>query len=161
MANLKQIEEHLRAKKLRYEVIDLGGEVFTVEGVSKAGVDEDEIVKTLIVRVNGNPSISGISGSIRFAALAVRGKDRLDFKKIRKLFGSKSGFAKAEEVLKVCKVPIGAVCPILLGIPLIFDRKVMDLKRVHMGSGDLTRGLEMDFKDLLRAVDKYQVEDLV
>src|SRR3989338_9852355 len=150
MANLKQIEEYLRAKKLPYELIDLGGQVFTVEGVKEVGVLEDQIVKTLIIRTNDN-----------LVALAVRGKDRVDFKKIRKLFGSKSGLAKPEEVLKVCKVSIGAVCPILLDIPLIFDRKVMDLKRIHMGSGDLTKGLEMDFADLLKAVGEYQIEDLV
>src|SRR3989344_4105718 len=150
MANLKQLEKHLKSNKLPHKIIDLGGEVFTVEGVSKTGIDEDEIVKTLIIRTNDNS-----------VALAVRGKDRVDFKKIRKLFGSKSGLAKPEEVLKVCKVSIGAVCPILLDIPLIFDRKVMDLKRIHMGSGDLTKGLEMQLSDLLKAVDKYQVEDLV
>src|SRR3989344_5426787 len=157
MANLKQIEKHLQAKKLSYELIDLGGDlpagkagVFTVKGVKETGVLEDEIVKTLIIRTNDN-----------FVALAVRGKDRVDFKKVRKLFGSKSGLAKPEEVLKVCKVSIGAVCPLLLDIPLIFDRKVMDLKRIHMGSGDLTKGLEMQLSDLLKAVDKYQVEDLV
>jgi len=150
MANLKQIEEYLRAKKLSYEVIDLGGEVFTVKGVKEAGVLEDEIVKTLIIRSGDG-----------FKALAVRGKDRVDFKKIRKLFGSKSGLARADEVEKVVKVPVGAVCPILLDIPLIFDRRIMDLKRVHMGSGDLTKGLEMDFADLLKAVGEYQIEDLV
>src|SRR3989344_6881925 len=159
MANLKQIEKHLKSDKLPYKIIDLGGEVFTVEGVKETGVLEDEIVKTLIIRVNGNPSISGISGSIRFVALAIRGKDRVDFKKIRKLFGSKSGLARADEVEKVVKVPVGAVCPILLDIPLIFDRRVMDLKHVNMGSGDLTKGLEMDFADLLKAVGEYQIED--
>ena len=150
MANLKQIEEYLRAKKLPYELIDLGGQVFTVEGVKEVGVLEDQIVKTLIIRTNDN-----------LVALAVRGKDRVDFKKIRKLFGSKSGLARANEVEKVVKVPIGAVCPILLDIPLIFDQKVMDLKHVNMGSGDSTRGLEMDFADLLNAVGEYQIEDLV
>src|SRR3989338_5039454 len=150
MANLKQIEEYLRAKKLPYELIDLGGQVFTVEGVKEVGVLEDQIVKTLIIRTNDN-----------LVALAVRGKDRVDFKKIRKLFGSKSGLARANEVEKVVKVPIGAVCPILLDIPLIFDEKVMKLKHVNMGSGDLRMGLEMDLRDLLKAVVEYQVEDLV
>ena len=150
MANLKQIEKFLKSKKIPYEVIDLGGEIYTVQGVKDIGVNEDEIVKTLVIRTNSG-----------FVALAVRGRDRVDFKKVRKLFGSKSELAKADEVLRICKVPVGAVCPILLDVPVYFDREVMDLKQVNMGSGDLTKGLEMEFLDLLKAVGDYRIEDLV
>lgn len=150
MANLVQIEKHLKSKKLPYKTVDLGGEVFTVEGVSKTGVNKDEIVKTLIVKTNNN-----------LIALVVRGRDRVDFKKVRRLFGGKSELAKSDEVLKVTKVPVGAVCPILLNVPLIFDQHVMKLKRVSIGSGDLTKELEMDFADFLKAVGENQVEDLV
>jgi len=149
MANLEQVQKHLTSKQLHYKVIDLGREVFTVKGVSETGVDADCIVKTLIVRTNND-----------FMALAVRGKDRIDFKKVRRLFGSKSELAKPEEVRKVIGAPVGAICPILVGIPLYFDRKVMDLKHVNMGSGDLKKGLEMEFPDLLKAVGKYEAEDL-
>lgn len=150
MANLKQIKKYLDSQSLGYEIVDLGDEVFTVEGVKKSGINEDKIVKTLIVRTNQG-----------FVALVARGKDRVDFKKVRKLFGGKSELAKPEEVLKVAKVVVGAVCPILLEVPVIFDRKVMKLPRVHMGSGDLTCGLEMELRDLLKAVGEYKVEDLV
>ena len=154
MANLFQIEKYLRKKKIPYKVVDLGGEVFTVDDVKKTGVEEDEIVKTLIVRVER-------LNKTQFVALAVRGRDRVDFKKVRRLFGNKGELARSEEVQKIIGVPIGAVCPILLEIPLYFDRKVMSLKHVNMGSGDLTKGLEMDLADLLEVVGKYKVEDLV
>lgn len=150
MANLSQIEKYLKKKKIPYQVVDLGGEVFTVKGVTEVGVTEDEIIKTLIVKTNDG-----------FVALAVKGQDRVDFKKVRKLFGNKSELARPEEVQKMVGVPIGAVCPILVGVPLYFDRRVMDLVHVNMGSGDLRHGLEMDFSDLLKAVGKYKVEDLV
>ncbi len=150
MADLKQIENYLERRKLPYKLIDLDQEAFTVADVVQAGVSEDEVVKTLVVRVGPN----------KFVALALRGSDRIDFKKVRKLFGSKSEFAKPDEVLKVVGVPVGAVCPILLEIPLYFDRKVMGLDKVHMGSGDLARGLEMRLSDLLKAVEKYEVLDL-
>ena len=150
MANLSQIEEFLKAKQISHQIVDLGGEVLTVDQVKKTGVKEDEIVKTLIIKTNND-----------FIVLAVRGCDRVDFKKVRRLFGSKSDLAKPEEVLKAVGVPIGAVCPILVGVPLYFDRRVMDLSHVNMGSGDLRHGLEMDFSDLLKVVGKYKVEDLV
>ncbi len=150
MANLIQIKKFLDKLGLHYKIVDLGGEIFTVRGVSETGVDKNEIVKTLVVRPNSG-----------FITLAVRGKDRIDFKKVRRLFGAKSELAKPEEVKRVIGVPIGAVCPILIEMPLYFDRKVMDLKHVNMGSGDLTKGLEMELEDLLKAVGKYKVEDLV
>ncbi len=149
MAKLEQIEKHLRQQNLLYKVVDLESEAFTVGDVVKSGIDEDEVVKTLIVRANQG-----------FVALALRGKDRLDFKKVRKLLGSKAELAKPDEVLKVVGVPIGAVCPVLVGIPLYFDKKVMDLENVHMGPGDLMHGLEMKLSDLIKAVGDYLIEDL-
>lgn len=150
MANLIQIQHYLDSQKLLYKVINLEKEAFTVGDVLEAGIAEDEVVKTLVVRTNRD-----------FIAIAVRGKDRVDFKKVRKLFGSRSELAKPDEVLKVVGVSIGAVCPVEIGIPLCFDNKVMDLENVHMGSGDLMHGLEMKLKDLLKAVGHYKVEDLI
>lgn len=161
MANLVQIEKYLRYKKLPYKVIDLGTEIFTVKGVVEAGVDEEEIVKTLVVKLQNTQRSQH---KMQFVALAVRGKDRVDFKKVRKLFGLSTSLgvncelAKADEVKKVVGVPIGAVCPILLKIPIYIDRKVMDLNTVNLGSGDLKKGLEMKLADLLEAIGKYQVE---
>ena len=176
MANLEQIQNYLQLQKLSFKIVVIGREAFTVEDVVRAGIDEDEIVKTLIIRINGIPSTQFVrsghstlrnesSGSdskrsTRFVALALCGNDRVDFKKVRRLFGSKSELAKPEEVLRVVGVPIGAVCPVLVGIPLYFDRKVMDLRNAHMGSGDLKHGLEMELLDLLKACGDYEVSDL-
>ncbi len=156
MANLKQIERFLKDKKIAYEVIDLGGEVFTVDEVKKSGVKEGDIVKTLVIRVDDD-----------FVALAVRGQDRLDFRKVRKHFGPSTSLrvncelAKPEEVEKAVGVPVGAVCPILIGLPLYIDKEVMELAHINMGSGDLKFGLEMEFADFLKAIEEFQVEDLV
>ena len=104
---------------------------------------------------------------MQFLVLVVRGSDRVDFKKVRKCFGPSTSLrvncelAKPDEVLRVCGVPIGAVCPILLNIPVVFDRRVVDLVHVNLGSGDLTKGLEMELADLFKAVSDYKIEDLV
>ncbi|MFI5241035.1 MAG: aminoacyl-tRNA deacylase [Microgenomates group bacterium] len=151
MAKLKEIENHLNKLHLPYKVKNLGGEVFTVATKAKAlGIREEDVVKTLIVRTNDG-----------FAALAVRGSDKVDFKKARKLLGSKCELAREDEVLKVAGVPIGAVCPILLSVPIYIDRNVLKLNNVHMGSGDLQNGLEMKFSDLLIAIGNYKSAILV
>lgn len=150
MADLAKIEKYLKSLGVSWRTVDLGGKVFRVDQVIDAGVSAEEIVKTLIVKTNHG-----------FVALALRGKDRVDFKKVRRLFGSKSQLAKPEEVGEIAGVPVGAVCPVAIEVPLIFDRKVMELERVNLGSGDLTKGLEMNLTDLLKAVGDYKVENLV
>lgn len=146
MANLTQIQEYLQHKKLPYKTVKLTEKVYKVSDVVKSGIDLACVVKTLVVRTNDG-----------FIALALRGNDRVDFKKVRVKFGSKSELAKPDEVLEVVGVPIGAVCPILLEVPIYIDKKVMSLKNVHMGSGDLEYGLEMSLHNLLGAVSKYEV----
>lgn len=159
MANLEQIKKYLLAQKLPFKAVKLEGKAYTVEDVVRSGIRLEDVVKTLIVRIERGPSTHSVrSGSTSFVALALRGNDRVDFKKIRAKFGSKSELAKPEEVLKVVGVPIGAVCPILLDVPLYVGDKVMELKNVHMGSGDLKYGLEMNLTDFLEAVHGYRVE---
>lgn len=164
MANLVKIEKHLKKLCIEYGIIELGADlpagkagIFRVEDVIKAGVRADQIVKTLLVR-----SIfkRGLKFETDFVACAVRGADRLNFKKVKRLFGTKAELARPEEVLKVVGVPVGAVCPIEIGVPVYFDPKVLKLKNVNLGSGDLTKGLDMTLEDLLKAVGKYETADL-
>lgn len=157
MANFIQIEKYLMKQKIPYEIIDLGGEVFRVEDVVKVGIKAEEIVKTLIVRCEKD-SIRGMQ--TKYVALALRGGDRLDFKKVRRIFGGKATLASADEVKKVIGVPIGAVCPIQVGISVYLDKLAMSLVKVNMGSGDLTKGLDMKFADLLKAIGEYVLADL-
>jgi prolyl-tRNA editing enzyme YbaK/EbsC (Cys-tRNA(Pro) deacylase) len=154
--------------KLPYKIIDLGGEIFRVEDVIKVGVDPNEVVKTLVVKSVVKPTFAkasdgwrGLEFKTEYNALVLRGKDRLDFKKVRRILGQKTDFAKPDEVLKLVGVSVGAVCPIEIGIPLYFDKKVLELENVNLGSGDLTRGLDMKLEDLQKAVGNYVTADLV
>ncbi|MBI4037860.1 YbaK/EbsC family protein [Candidatus Curtissbacteria bacterium] len=157
MASLVQIEKFLLSKNIPYKIIDLGGEVFRVDEVVRVGINPDEILKTLVVRFEKD-TIKGMQK--KYAALALRGKDRLDFKKVRRVFGGKATLASADEVLEIAGVPIGAVCPIGIGVPVYFDEKAMKLELVNMGSGDLTKGLDMTFKDLLKVIADYKIIDV-
>ena len=150
-------EKFLKQRKIRHKISDLGGEVYKVEDVIKVGVNPDEILKTLIIRLTVKERLEFKD---KYFALVLRGKDRVDFKKVRRLFGGKSELAKADDVQKVAGVPVGAVCPILLDIPIYIDRVAMGLKHVNMGSGDLTKELEMDLKDFLSAIGEYEVVNL-
>ena len=158
MANFLKIEQYLEKQGIDYKIIDLGAEIFRVEDVVKAGVNPEEVVKTLLIR---SVVKRGLEFKTEFNALAVRGRDRLDFKKVRRIFGPKTDLAKPEEVKEVVGVPVGAVCPIEIGVPVYFDNSVLKLKNVNLGSGDLTKGLDMILEDLLKAVGEFEVKELV
>ena len=87
MANLSQIRQYLQKNKIKHKVSDLGGEVYKVEDVIKVGVNPDEILKTLIVRSNVK---EGLEFKDKYFAFVLRGKDRVDFKKVRRLLGGPS-----------------------------------------------------------------------
>lgn len=62
--------------------------------------------------------------------------------------------------MKIAGVEFGAVCPILLGIPIVIDRKVAELEKVNMGSGDLLKGIELNLEDLLKALPEHKIEEV-
>lgn len=164
MANLADIKEYLNQSDVPYKIVDVGTNIFNAEAIKESGVNPDEVIKTLIIRIPSEQSDQKIERSFKesaFLALVVRGRDRVDFKKVRALYGKKSEFAKPRKVKEIVGVPVGAVCPVLLEVPLVVDRVVLDLEKVHMGSGELNKGLEMNANDFLQVIGTYTVEDLV
>lgn len=146
MAKFDQIEDYLQQKGIKYKVIDLPGTAVSVEDVvrlSNGQVREEEIIKTLIVKNKAG----------EFVGCVLQGKDRLKREVMDRL-------ATKEEVLQIAGVGVGAVCPVLLGIPLLIDTKVAKLKKVNMGSGDHLKGLEMEFEGLLKSLEDFRIEEI-
>lgn len=146
MAKFKVIEKLLKDKKIDYKIIDLPSVAISVDDVvrlSDGQIKEEEIVKTLVVKTRKGESIACI----------LKGRDKLKVEVMERL-------ATKEEILEIAQVEPGAVCPILIGIPIIIDHKVTKLKRINMGSGDHLKGLEMDFLDLVRVLSDYQIKEI-
>lgn len=146
MAKFDQIENYLKQKGVGYKVINLPDTAVSVEDVvrlTNGQIREEEIIKTLIVKNKQG----------EFIACVLQGKDRLKREVMERL-------ATKEEVFQIAGVEIGAVCPILLGIPLLIDTKVARLQRVNMGSGDHLKGLEMDFEGLLKSLQDFRIEEI-
>ena len=146
MAKFREIEKFLKEKKIKFQVIDLPGVAISVADVirlSNGQVKPEEIVKTLIVKDKAG----------NFVACLLKGEDRLKREVMERL-------ATKEEILEIARVEIGAVCPILLGIPILIDNKATQLKRVNMGSGNHLKGLEMDFGDLIKVLPEYTIGEI-
>ncbi|MBI4193077.1 MAG: YbaK/EbsC family protein [Candidatus Colwellbacteria bacterium] len=140
------IEHLLREKGVPYALIPLAKQAFTVEDVVKyAGVPvpRDEICKTIITEGEK-------SGKRR--AIFLRGGDRIDRAKAKRIFGESVGMADADGVREASSVEPGAVCPFMLRVPLYVDERVLRLHKANSGSGDLRHGLEFTLENFKKAV---------
>jgi prolyl-tRNA editing enzyme YbaK/EbsC (Cys-tRNA(Pro) deacylase) len=145
-----EVENILKEKGISYRLIALSQEAFTVDDViayADQSVDPEEICKTIIIAGKKSGKKIGIF---------LRGKDKLDFGVIKKVFGEEMGIATAREVRETSGVEPGAVCPFLLKVPLYLDENVSRMGRINSGSGHHLFGLEFNFNDLGKAV-KYTV----
>lgn len=141
----------LKKKNICFRIINLKAKALTVEDVikySQGDVKPDEICKTIIVKGEED----------NFHALFLLGSNRIDFGKVKTLLG-KVRIASQEEVKSASGVEPGAVCPLLLSIPIIIDRKVFSKEKINFGSGDHLYGIEMKTEDLDRII-KFDVEEI-
>jgi len=138
------VEDILEGAGVEYRVIELTDRAVSVEDVvrfSKEDINPGEICKTIIVKSKAG-----------FTALFLRGSDRVSFKKLRGVTG-KARIASSEDVMEITGVMPGAVCPLLVPVPVIVDWKLLALDRVNFGSGDHLYGVEMKSADLYRVMD--------
>jgi prolyl-tRNA editing enzyme YbaK/EbsC (Cys-tRNA(Pro) deacylase) len=144
------VEEILEGAGVEYRVMELTDRAVSVEDVvrfSKEDINPGEICKTIIVKSKAG-----------FTALFLKGSDRVSFKKLRGVTG-KAHIAPPEDVMEITGVMPGAVCPLLVPVPVIVDWKLLALDKVNFGSGDHLYGLEMKSADLNRVMD-FTVADI-
>lgn len=140
----------LDEKGVDYRLIELSDRAVTVEDVvryAKDGVDPDEICKTIVLKDRDR----------RMHAVFLRGRDRIDFRKLRGVIG-KASVAAPDEVEEATGFKPGAVCPLTLDIPLYVDERVFDVEKVNFGSGNHLYGIELASRDLAKVMD-FKVVD--
>ena len=145
------VVKFLREKNVPFRLITLKAPAMTVADVTtyaQEPVNVDEICKTIITR--------GKSG--KYYGVFLVGIDKVDWGKLKQVVGENIEIAKADEVLRVTGTELGAVCAVLLKIPLYVDQRVLDKEKVNFGSGDLLHGLEMSPKDLVTCMNSPVVD---
>ncbi len=98
-----------------------------------------------------------IDGS-QLVLVAVRGADRIDYKKLAAHFGVNRRQVKTlapEQVSAELQVEPGAVAPIILSSTqqLIIDQAVSKMPLIHTGSGRFSETIAIDPKQLISACD--------
>ena len=143
--------EILLEKGIPYRIIELSEKAISVKDVieySKSRINPEEICKTIIVK-DKNREKYGIF---------LRGSDKIDFKKLRKILG-KVSIASLEEVKEFTGVEPGSVCPLTLGTPILMDVRVLSLEKINFGSGSHLYGIELNTSDLNKIIN-YQIKDI-
>lgn len=143
------VEELLIEADVEYRIIELEARAISVDDVieySKEPINPDEICKTILVKRKN-----------QYHGIFLRGADQIDFKKLKTLIG-KSSIASRDEVKKISGVDTGAVCPLLLDVPVFVDKRVLDLEKLNFGSGNHLYGVEIKSGDLSRVLE-YSVAD--
>lgn len=145
-----RVQDILDEKHVPFRLIELKDRAVSVDDVieySITEIDPEQICKTILVK-----------SKKQFYALFLRGSDKVDFKKLKSVIG-KSSIASKDEVIAVTGVEPGAVCPVLLDIPLIVDERVLSLERLNFGSGNHLYGIEIASSDLGRVMG-YRLADV-
>jgi len=142
----------LEERGIGYRLIELRKKAFSVADVikyAKEKIDPDEICKTIVLEDEKGSK----------CAVLLLGKHKIDFTKANKSTGQRLSIVNPEGVKKATGVEPGAVCPILLRIPLFVDRRVLEKEKINFGSGDHLYGLEVSTKDLEK-IANFMVVDV-
>ena len=126
------------------ELISPGGTTPTVEQAAAAlGVRPEQVVKSLLFLVDGNPCL-----------VIVRGTSRVKTGKLLKVLAAREArLATKSEVEEITGFPVGGTPPfghrVLLSV--LIDRGVLEVEEVYAGGGDTDVMLRIRASDLLQA----------
>lgn len=140
-------------RRINYRIIELKEKAISVEDVikySKEKIDSNEICKTILLKDKDG---------LNYAMFLI-GNHRIDFSKVKRIIGKKVDIMSYEEVKKVTGIELGAICPILLEMPIFIDKRVFERTKINFGSGDHLYGLEMSPRDLSKIID-FKIVDII
>lgn len=142
----------LEGKGIEYRLIELADRSITSGDVirhSKGELNPDEICKTIVVTDERGCNY----------AIFLLGDQRIDEDRARSVIGSGVSIANLNEIREPTALEPGAICPLLLTMPVIVDRNVLSRKKVNFGSGNPIIGIEMKTEDLNKVME-YRLADI-
>jgi prolyl-tRNA editing enzyme YbaK/EbsC (Cys-tRNA(Pro) deacylase) len=142
-----KVQGILEKHNISYRIIELEKPAITARARSKQEINPEEICKTILIKHKQE-----------FFALLLKGTDLIDFNKLKSKIG-KSSIASRDEVFMMVGVEPGAVCPILVNVPVLVDCRVFELVLLNFSSGNKLYGVEINSNDLIKVLN-YEIVDL-
>ena len=135
-------KDYIQQNGIAAEQVFFTGTVRTAkEAADMLGIPLDQIVKTVVLYVHG-----------KFIACILRGSDKVDFAKVRKMMDSGDvRIATRDEVLSATGYPVGGVPPFGYDLPFYIDNGVMTLPVCYAGGGSDQALVKMTPNELIKA----------
>lgn len=141
----KDLAEYIEQHDISAELIPARGDTPTVAAAATAlGVTTDEIIKTLIFFIRGEPH-----------AVITNGLAAVPTRPLADHFGvgkRQIKLARAQQVIELTGYPVGGVPPFghRSAIPVLLDRSVLALDVIYGGGGDDRTMLKISTRELHR-----------
>ncbi|MEM5830547.1 MAG: YbaK/EbsC family protein [Candidatus Aenigmatarchaeota archaeon] len=149
LLNEKHLEKFLRENNINARILKF--EESTMKSEDAIKLVGNNVIKTILLICDEKPIIC-----------ILRGIDKIDFEKIKKLGFKEVRLAKAKEVKEICGYDIGSLPPFAhkQKLETIIDSKVLELEKVYCGGGCHRCLLEIEVKEMLKAIETYKVLDI-
>lgn len=120
------LERHIEEGGIEGELVFTGTSVHTAEAAAeRMDVDPSRIVKSLVFICDGDAML-----------VIVPGSEEVDVEKVKEVIDvEECRLAEREEVKNATGYSVGEVPPIMVEIPVIIDKSVMDEEKVYAGGG--------------------------
>ncbi len=147
MLNSQDLTDFINAHTIAAEIVPLAMETLTVPAAAAAlGISTDQIVKSILFLVNGEPLL-----------VIANGTARVDYKKLADYLGvsrRRVKLATAEQVLAIAGFMVGTVPPFGHKRPFrtVVETAVYDQTTVYGGGGDIHALLRVSTIELKRVV---------
>jgi len=147
------LSDFIIVNKLKAKLVVFEDEVqSSIQASRLVGAPLTQIVKSLVF----------LSESQEPLMLVLRGSDRADMNKVKRISGATLlKLANPKQVLEITGYPIGGIPPIsIFGIKTICDAKVMAETEVFCGGGDTRTLLRINPSEIQGMVDDFTVADI-
>lgn len=148
IGNVRRAIEAVRENGIDAEFMVHAKSETVEESAENTGVDESEIVKTLVFIADGP------------VAVLCPGDRRVSEEKLSSVTGADARMARPGEVLDATGYHVGGVAPFDLDIPVYMEESVLDRDRVKPAAGSRVVGVTLSPEDLMD-VSGAEVRELV
>jgi Ala-tRNA(Pro) deacylase len=147
----KNLEKHLKANKIKYEIVE-HRKVFTAFDSAETQHEKlSEVAKAVLLKgKKSRKAGSGSAGNLYLAVLPAG--NNCDFKALGKLAADKVSMAKEKDINTKLKTKIGLIPPFgsLFGLPMFIDKKILKNKIINLPAGSYTESVIMNMKDYMK-----------
>lgn len=142
------LQAHMQQHNISGEILYLDSPTPTVEAAAKAvGAEPDQIVKSLLFFVNGDPVLAVASGT--------RPVERRVLARYYDVGRKRVKLASSDQVLEIVGYLVGTVPPFghRQKIPSFLDHRVLNHNIVYAGGGAINALVRLESKTIKNAID--------